>query len=169
MNTQAFTQAIPEILSQLLGFVIVFFILKRFAFGSIFKILDARRDAIANALREIEQKKADLEKFEKEYRAKLQNIEHEARVKIQEAVQDGHRISREIREKATAESLAQVSRAKVEIEREIEKARVSLREQMVNLATHAAEKILRKHLNAKEDEHFVREALKEAEKEIEPV
>ena len=169
MDTQAFVHAIPEIITQLLGFLIVFLVLKKFAFGSIFKILDARRDSIAQSFKDIEAKKAEIERFEKEYRSKLQNIEQEARVKIQESIQEGNRIAREIREKAAADSVAQVSRAKAEIDREIEKARTVLREQMVNLATHAAEKIIRKHFGAKEDENFVRETLKDAEREIERV
>lgn len=163
MEPQAVLEALPEIITQLLAFLIVFWILKKYAFGAILGLMDERRKVIAEQFREIDRKKSELERLEKEYRFKIQNIEQEARVRIQEAIQEGSRIAHEIREKARTDALGQLERARADIEEELAKARAVLKDQLVGISTRMAEKIIRKHLKPEDDEAFVKELLKEVE------
>ena len=80
---------LKEVLVQILGFVIVFFILKAFAWEKLLGAIDARRKKIADDFLGIEKQKAGLEKLERDYRQKLDQIELEARAKIQEAAAMG--------------------------------------------------------------------------------
>ena len=50
MDPQVIREAIPEILTQLLAFLLVLWILKKYAFGAVFKILEERQKTIAHSL-----------------------------------------------------------------------------------------------------------------------
>jgi len=164
MSTQALLNALPEIIAQLLGFLLVFWILKKFAFGKFLALIDERRKTIADEFQNIEDQKKQIGNLEKEYRAKIQDIEKEARHKIQEAIGEGSRMAQEIKDKARSDSLKQLERTRADIKQEFLKAKAVLRKQMVEISTQMAERILRKNLNAKQDEAFVDDLMKEAEK-----
>ena len=87
-------QIISEIIVQLLGFGIVFFVLKKFAWGRLLEIIDRRRDAIRDEFSGIASKKQDIENLEKDYRLKLDHIEQQARAKIQEGQESSAAIER---------------------------------------------------------------------------
>lgn len=57
MEPHVFIKAIPEIVTQLLAFGIVFLILKKYAFGTVFNMLDQRQKEISKSFKDIEQKK----------------------------------------------------------------------------------------------------------------
>lgn len=166
MNPQVFIQAIPEIVTQLAAFLVVFWVLKKTVFGTVLAGIEEREKTIADAFKEIENLRAGAAALEKEYRTKLHAIEQEARTKIQEAVQDGNRVAQEIKEKARQESLASLDRAKADIAHETEKARVVIRNQIVNLATKMAEKVVRQHIAVRGDSAFNEDILKEVEGDI---
>ena len=166
MNLDVILKALPEIVTQLLAFLLVFLILKKFAFGAIFASIEARQKTIADSIRQAQEKKAEMERLEKEYRARLQNIEQEARTKVQEALTDAGRIAQEIKDQARRDSLAQLERAKQDIEQEVAKSRLVLRTRVVEIAGRMAEKIIRKNISVKGDEAFNEDILKEVEDDI---
>jgi len=169
MDVHVFKEAIPEVLTQLLGFLIVFWVLKKYAFGAMFSIMDARREGIAKSFKDIELEKQKLEALEKEYRSKIQDIEQEARSKIQTAIREGNRIAEEVKQKANQESRKQIERAKADIQIELDKAKSVLREQMVDISTRMAERIIGKRLSQKDDEAYIKQILEETEREREAV
>ena len=157
-------QILKEIAVQILGFAVVFLILKKLAWSSLLGAIDARRKSIEDAFADIEKKKADLEAIEKSYRDKLDKIEEAARVKIQEASHIGVELARDIQEKARIEAEKMIERAKAEIGQDIAKARLSMRHELVELSGLMTEKIIREKLDAKEHERLVDQFLKEMEK-----
>ena len=163
MDPQVIREAIPEILTQLLAFLLVLWILKKYAFGAVFKILEERQKTIAHSLDEAEKQRQDMESLRKDYEARIQVIEQEGRQKIQEAIQGGQRIAGEIREKAQTDAADQVERAKMEIAREVDKAKAVMRTQIVELSTIMAEKLLEKNLSTQENQKFVEEVLSRSE------
>ena len=159
MDTQAIIKALPEMLTQLAAFLVVFWVLKKFAFGSVFKVLDERRDKVKGDLAAAEKQRLDMETLRKEYELKLQGAEQEGRLKIQAAIAEGQRISAEIKEKAQQDAGVLVERAKQEIGRETEKARAMIRQQVVELSSAMAGKLLAKNLTSAENEKYVMELL----------
>ena len=164
MNPEVLKEALPEVLTQLLGFLIVFFVLKRFAFKPVLGIVDARRKKIEDEFQSIEERKKGLEAVEKDYRRRLETIEETARVKIQEAVNEGLALARDIQEKARLDAEKMIVRAKAEIEQDITKAKLSMRDELVELSGLMTEKIIRQKLDTKEQERMVDQFLKELEK-----
>lgn len=158
------SQILKEIAVQILGFAIVFLILRKFAWGSILGMIDTRRKKIEDEFHSIEKKKQDLDTLEKDYRKKLENIEQEARVKIQDAANLGLSLAKDIQEKARADAQKMIDRAKAEIDQEIAKTRLSMRDQLVDISALITEKIVREKLDAKEHEKLVDRFIKELEK-----
>ena len=158
------TPIIKEIIVQILGFGIVFLILKKFAWGNLLGMIDTRRKKIEDEFHEIEKQKKSLENLEKDYRHRLENIELEARTKIQEASNIGLNLAKDIQERARLESQKTLDRAKAEIDKDIAQARLELRNEVVSLSGLMTEKIIRQKLNDAEHKKLVEQFLKEMEK-----
>lgn len=159
MDPKVILAALPEIITQLVAFLAVFLILKKFAFGSVFRSLDERQKTIAASIEDAARKAREMEVLKKDYEQRLQVIEQEARQKVQAAVGEGQRIAAEIREKAQADAAAQLERAKQEIQRESEKAQAVIRKQVVELSAQMAGKLIAKNLTTAENEKYVMELL----------
>ncbi len=164
MDFEVIKSYLPEMGTQLLGFLIVFFILKRFAFGPVLGIVDARRKKIEDEFSALEKQKKDLEALEKEYRLRLEKIEEAAREKIQEASKIGQTLAKDIQESARLDVKKFFERTQADIEQEITKGRVAMRNEIVEISSMIAEKILREKLDAREHEKMVEKFVKELEK-----
>jgi len=146
---------IQQILTQALGFFILLFILKKFAWKPLLALLEERREKISSEFKNIEQVKSELSRLEEDYKAKLADIDTQARLKIQEAIAEAQRISIEIQEKSRDEAKKTLDKAKANIELEIAKARVDLRNQVASIAIKAAEKVLKEELNEEKHRRLV--------------
>lgn len=152
------------IVTQIIGFLLVLWILKAFAWKPLLKMLEARRQRISGDIEEAEKIKADAGKILEQYQARLRDIEGEARSKIQEAVSEGNRIAAEIREQARQESRLILARSRDEMTRDVARARVQLRDDMVEMAVRAAEKIISTKLDTSEQKRILDDFLKEVDR-----
>ena len=153
---------IQQILTQAIGFLVLLFILKKIAWKPLLSLLDERREKISSEFRNIERTKSELSRLEQDYKARLAEIEAQARQKIQEAIAEGQRIAVEVQEKAREEGKNILNKAKDNIELEIAKARVELRNQVASLAIRAAEKVIKEELTEERHKHLVTEFIDEA-------
>ena len=153
---------IQQILTQALGFLILLFILKKIAWKPLLSLLDERREKITSEFQTIDRTKSELLRLEQDYKARLADIDALARQRIQEAISEGQRISVELQEKAREESKNILNKAKENIELEVAKARVELRNQVANLAIKAAEKVLKEELTEERHKRLVTEFIDEA-------
>ncbi len=147
--------------AQLLGFLIVFFVLKKFAFRPVLAVIDARRKKIEDEFQGIENQKKKLENLEKDYRARFENIEEIGRVKIQEAANVGVQLAKDIQEKARQDAQKLLERAHAEIAQDITKARLSMRDEIVELSGLITEKVIRERLDEKEHAKLVEKFIKD--------
>lgn len=155
---------LQQILSQTISFVLLLWILKRFAWRPLLAMLDQRRAHIEEELRQVAQSKAEMTRLQQEYSQRLAKIEDEARAKIQQSVLEGKRIAIEIQEQARTQAQAIMAKSKETIELELAKAKVSLRDQMAGMTLEAVERILRHKLDPKTDRQLVDAVLDEIEK-----
>ncbi|MCG3177149.1 MAG: ATP synthase subunit b, sodium ion specific [Candidatus Omnitrophica bacterium] len=157
-------QILSEIIVQILGFLAVFWMLKKLAWGHLLGVIDARRKNIEETLADLERRKQGLAALEKDYRAKLENIEQEARVKIQEAAQIGQNLARDIQTQARTEAQRLVDRAKADIEQDLAKARIVLRDDVVEISSTLAEKVLKEKLDTATQKRLVDDFIRQIEK-----
>lgn len=154
---------IDIVITQIIGFLIVLWVLKRYAWGPVLGMLEERRARIARDVAGAETLRREAESLKAEYSRQLETIEAQARARIQEAVAEGQKVAEEIRAEAHADARRIAERAKADLELEYKKARASLRGDMVGLALGAAEKLLAEKLDAEEHGRLVDRFLTELE------
>jgi F-type H+-transporting ATPase subunit b len=152
-----------QIVTQILGFLIVLWIMKRFAWKPLLRILEERKKRVQSELDEAERRKADMEALRQQYEDKLKSIDAEARVRLQEAVKNAQKIASEIKEEARTDVKEMLGRARDEIARDRAQALVELRNEVVNMAVKASEKILRQTLDAEKHRKMIADFIKDLE------
>jgi F-type H+-transporting ATPase subunit b len=136
------------ILVQAIGFLILVFILAKFAFGPILNLLQQRQSTIQGNLDEAQSRRDEMVRLQEEYQRRLAQIEDEARDKVQAAVKEAQAARDEIIAKAQADREAIVARGQEEMQRERESAMAAMRNQIADLAFQAANRAVKGNLNS---------------------
>ncbi len=152
---------IQQVLTQIVGFLLLLWLMRKFAWGPLLGLLDERRLRISSELEEIRKGKEALVQMKLDYEAKLSGIENEARLKIQEAVAEGQRVAKEISDSAREEARQAIEKAKEKIAMEVIKGKAQLREEIATLAVGAAEKIIRREISPQKNKELVLEYIDE--------
>ena len=145
-------------------FLILLFVLAKFAFPPILGYAAAREKRIQEAIDEAARQRAESERLLEEQRSLLATARGDAQGIIAEAQKNAERVRRETLEKARVEQEEILARAKREIEEERTRAIESLRREAVDLAVAAASKLVEKRLDTQEDRRIVTEFLSHVEK-----
>jgi len=135
------------VLTQILGFLVLVWILGRYAWGPVVAQLEARRSRIAAEFDEAARRQREADALKAKYEQDLRDIESQARQLKLEAVTQGQRVAAEIKAQAQADAVARMARADEEIVHDQERAREMLKRQVAALSIRTAEKILRAKLD----------------------
>ncbi|MCM8794504.1 MAG: F0F1 ATP synthase subunit B [Candidatus Omnitrophica bacterium] len=154
-------QLLAQFVTNILAFFLLLLILKKYAWGALLKLIDERRARIESEFRSIEEARQEIAKLKTDYQAHLAAIEEEARVKIQEAVKEGRRIAGEIEEAARAHSRETIEKTKEAVEQEVAKARVQLKEHVVDLAIQVTHKVFQNNLDEETDRRMIESFIRE--------
>lgn len=144
-------------------FLVLLFVLKKFAWGPIVAGLNAREERINESLekaQEIEKATRELAETNKKM---LEDAQREAQGIIAASRQTAQATAAEITAKAQAEIEAQRDRSKRELVLEADKARAALRADAVDLTLQAAAKLIGKSLTGDDQRRLAEEALTDAE------
>ena len=152
---------IRQVVTQVVGFLLLVWLLRQFAWAPVLKLLEERRQKIAGEFQEAERRKGEADQLRVKYEQELKTIDAQARQKLQEAVADGQRVAGEIKTQANQEAAARLARSEDEIAREREKAKELLKQQVIALSMRSAEKILRQKLDEKQQRQLVSEFIDE--------
>jgi F-type H+-transporting ATPase subunit b len=123
--------------------------------------LKKREERIRNDIAEAEAARARAETTLREYNTKLSAAEDQIRQMLTNATTEGEKIATNIRMKAQADAEEIKERANKEIEATREAAVRDFRKYAAEVATSAAEKIIRRNLNAADQQDLVRESLEQ--------
>ncbi len=148
-----------EIFAQIISFLILFFILRVFAWKRLLKLLDERKARIAADFAKIEQAKESVSQLKNDYQAKLDNIDQVALSKVHEAIAEGRKITDEVRKSAHLEAQEIIENARQNIRHELTKAKEELKDKVIDLTIKVAEDIIREKLTGGQDRKLVREFL----------
>jgi F-type H+-transporting ATPase subunit b len=152
---------VRQVATQIVGFLLMVWILRRYAWGPLLGFLEARRQRIAAEFAAADRLKGEAEELKQRYQAELRTIDAHARQRLQEAVAEGQRVAAEIKAQAQQDAAHRIERAGEEIARERERAKELLKEHMVMLSMRAAEKILRQKLDDSTQRKLVGEFIEE--------
>lgn len=146
---------------QLVTFLLAFWVLKRYAFAPIVRLMDERRQTIESGVKLGEKMKQD----EAAMAAKVEETLHRARQEadgIIAGAQDSARQAiREAEDKAREKAEGILQQAEERIVQETARARKGLEQELVELVSTATETIIQEKVDAKKDAQLIERALQE--------
>ncbi|HET9441272.1 MAG TPA: F0F1 ATP synthase subunit B [Longimicrobiales bacterium] len=148
----------------LIIFLILLFVLAKFAFPPILGYAAAREKRIQEAIDDAARQRAETERLLEEQRQLLASARNDAQGLISEAQKDAERVRRDLLERARVEQEEMLARTRREIDDERARAIESLRREAVDLAIAAASKLVEKRVDAQEDRRIVTEFLAHIDK-----
>jgi F-type H+-transporting ATPase subunit b len=154
---------LPGLIAQLVNFLLLLFILSRFLYPRVLQMLDQRAARIRESMERAEQVQRDAERMEQQFQERLAEARREGQQIVANANQIAQRIQNEAQEKAGREAEAFLTRAREQIQRETETARQQLRQEVVNLATLAASRVVERSLDERQHVELIERVLSEAE------
>ena len=151
-----------DIVFQLVMFIILLALLKKFAWAPLMGIMQQREDHIANEINAAEKSRAEANKLIEETRAELKQARQEAQTMIENAKKIGEDQKEQIISAARTEAERLKESAKMEIEQQKEQAMSALREQVASLSVLIASKVIEKELTPADQEKLINDYIQEA-------
>jgi F-type H+-transporting ATPase subunit b len=147
----------------LLAFLIVFFILKKFAWKPILKSLSEREDNIANSIASAEKIKLEMAQLKNDNESLLAKAREERAQMLKEAKETKDKIINEAKAQAKDAAAKIVADAHDSINNQKMAAITELKNQVGKLVIEVSEKVLRKELSNKADqENYIKTLSQEA-------
>ena len=135
----------------LITFACLFFLLARYAFKPLSKLLEERERKILGAINQAEKAKAEAEALLNRNEEQL----NQAREETRRIINEGHRMvgdmKRESQQRAKVEADALIEQARQEIDREMQRGLDELKGTVANLSIRIARQVIRSKVD--EEEH----------------
>lgn len=147
---------------NIIAFLILFFILGKFAWKPILKSLKERETGIADSLATAERVKAEMAQLKSENETLLAKAREERATILKEARDVKDRIINEAKDQAKVEAGKIITDAQAAIEQQKMAAITDVKNQIGNLVIEVSEKILRRELaNKQEQETYIKKLAEE--------
>jgi F-type H+-transporting ATPase subunit b len=152
---------LPEfglVIWTLVAFLVVYFILKKFAWPAIIKGLDERERKIADSLATAEKVRAEMAQLKNENELLLAKAREESAQVIKEARDAKDRIINEAREQAKLDAAKIIEDANAAIEQKKMAVLIDVKNYLGSMVIEIAEKVLKRELaNPSEQEKYISE------------
>jgi F-type H+-transporting ATPase subunit b len=160
---QLLTPDLGLLIWTLLAFLIVFFLLKKFAWPAIIKGLNERETNIANSIASAEKIKLEMAQLKNDNEALLATAREERAILLKEAKETKDKIINDAKDEAKVQAAKIVADAQASINQQKMAALTEIKNQVGNLVIEVSEKVLRRELNNKqEQEGYIRQLAEEA-------
>jgi F-type H+-transporting ATPase subunit b len=151
-----------DILFQLVMFLVLMALLKKFAWGPLMGIMKEREALVAGEITAAENSRQEAKKLLDEQRNLLKEARSDAQNLIEGAKKQGELQREEIVAASRVEAERIKEAAKLEIDQQKEKAVAAIREQVASLSVLIATKVIEKELNAADQDKLINEYIQEA-------
>ncbi len=147
----------------ILTFLLLVFILAKFAWKPLLKMLQDREDMVRSSLEDAEKAKSEVERLNEESEA----IMAKARSEAQSILADGKVAAEKVKDDIIAKSKEQANKIREDagnqIQVEKDKAISEIKKEVVNLTLLVAEKLIRKNLSDADNKSLIEESLKKVQ------
>ena len=147
----------------ILTFLLLVFVLAKFAWKPLLKMLQDREDMIRSSLEDAEKAKSELERLNEE----SEEIMAKARSEAQSILADGKAAAEKVKDGIIAKSKEQANKIREDAENQIQvekdKAISEIKEEVVNLTLSVAEKLIQKNLSDADNKSLIEESLKKVQ------
>jgi F-type H+-transporting ATPase subunit b len=153
-----------QFLIQVIAFLVFCWLLWKFAVGPIVKVMDERQDKIRESMASAERMQQELQNTQARNEEALLEARREAQEIVATSRQSGEQLLARAREEANAQAETYLTRAQETLRQETDQARQLLRNEVADIATLAAGRILRKELDPAMQKQLIEETLSGAAK-----
>jgi F-type H+-transporting ATPase subunit b len=152
------TPSFGLIIWTLLAFLIVLFVLRKFAWGPILSALNERERTIADSLATAEKVKTEMAQLKSENEALLAKAREERTAMLKEAKDTKDKIISEAKEQAKLEAGKIMADANIALQNQKMAALTDVKNQIGNMVIEISEKVIRRSLEQKsEQENYIRQ------------
>jgi F-type H+-transporting ATPase subunit b len=151
----------PKFIAQLILFLIVYFVLSKYAFGPIIKMFQERRNRIEEGQANAEKIKQQLAEAEVRYQEMLDKANAEAQRLIDEARKSGEAITQKQLQQAIKQAEDIVTKANESIVTERAKMVAEVKKEMVGLVVDTTAKVTGKVLTPDDQKRLNDETLRQ--------
>lgn len=148
----------------IITFMVLFFVLAKFAWKPLMKMLQEREEMIRDSLDDAEKAKTELEHLNEESEA----IMTKARAEAQTILANGKAAAEKVKEdtiaKAKEQAIKIIKKTEKQIQIEKDKAIIDIKQEVVNLSLSVAKKLINKNLNDADNKSLIEETLKKVNK-----
>ncbi len=152
---------VKQLIAQIVNFLILFFLLRKFFWKPFLTLLENRRQKIVAEFQTIDTTKAEINALKNDYEQKLSVIEETARNKMQEMIHKAEAVAQDIQQKAQEDTKRLMEQTQKDIKLEILKAKQELRKEVVDLTIKATENLIEEKLTPGVDAKLVEKFLTE--------
>jgi F-type H+-transporting ATPase subunit b len=142
-------------------FGITFFVLRRFAFGPIQKVIDDRRERIRQSIDEADRAREEARRLLEEHRKLVGQAKQEAEVILAEARRVAESQRERVREETEADRQRRLEETKRQIDAETQRALKQIRAEVANLTLIATTKVTGKVLDRDDHRRLIADAIGE--------
>jgi F-type H+-transporting ATPase subunit b len=142
-------------------FLFTLWVLKRFAFGAIQKMLDERRERIQRSIEEAEHARSEARKLLEEHRALIGQARGQAEEILAEARKVAEAQRQRVKEETEADRQRRLEETRRQIEAETQRALVQIRAEVAELTLVAAAKVTGKVLDDTDHRRLIEDAISE--------
>jgi len=140
-------------------FLLLFFILKRYAWGPMLEGLRKREETIRAAVEEAQRARMEAEKARAEFQLEMAKAQQQIPAILEDAHKKADQLISEMRSKATEEIAADRQRLRREVETARDQALAEIWNQAAQLATLISAKVIRRELSPEDHRRLVDEAM----------
>jgi len=144
-------------------FLIVLWVLRRFAFSRIQGLIDQRRDRIREALDEADKARSEARELREQVAREREQAKADREQILEESRRQAQRQLEQAREQADADLKARLEKNREELEAENARLREQIRRDVVELTLLASEKVTGKVLDADDQRRLIDETIDEVD------
>jgi F-type H+-transporting ATPase subunit b len=160
LASNALIQVVPGLMIwTIVAFLITLFVLKRYAFGPIQKMLDERREQIRRSIEEAENSRDEARKLLEEHRALMNQARSDAEGILAEARHTAEAMGQRMREETEVERQRRLEETRREIAAETARALEQIRSEVADLTLEATSIVVGKKLDSDRDRELIKEAI----------
>jgi F-type H+-transporting ATPase subunit b len=153
---------IPSIIANAVNFIILLVVLRLVLYKPILKMLDDRRERIAEGLNAAETARAEAAQAQVNIQEQLDAARSEGQELVANAQNIASRIQAEAREQAAKDRDAALERARSEIQLERDRAIDELRREFASVTVQAASRVIGESLDEEAHRRIIEETLAES-------
>ena len=154
------TKIVPGLMIwTLVFFFITFFVLKRYAFGPVQRMIDERREQIRRSLEEADNARDEARRLLEEHRSLMREARGEAEQILAEARRTRESMEQRMRDETEQERQRRLEETRREIAAETARALDQIRAEVAELTVEAASRVVGRALDADRDRELISEAI----------